>query len=92
MDAITLTRTKKKAADPTSPHPPPQNTHTHAHTQENQKPTVPVCCPSIQACRYMKRSRPATPNISSDTKTCLRFMTLPEGYFSAFRITHGSFL
>lgn len=56
-----------------------------------QKPTIPVFCSSVQACRYMKRSRPATPNISSDTKTCRTFMTLTEGYFSAFSRMHGSF-
>lgn len=57
-----------------------------------RKSTVPVCCSSIHTCRYMKRSRPATPNISTDIKTCLRFMTLAVSYFSAFRGTHGSLL
>lgn len=40
----------------------------------------------------MKRSRPATPNSSTDTKTCLRFMTLQGGFSSAFRRTHCSLL
>lgn len=43
---------------------------------------LPVCCSSIQTCKYMKRSSPATPNISSERKTCLGFMTISDGCIS----------
>lgn len=43
---------------------------------------LPVCCASIQTCKYMKSRSPAVPNSRTERKTCLGFMTTSNGYAS----------